>query len=241
MTACAPLCGLADARRVTSRSPSQTKLCPKRVAGVRHPANSAQLKVAGEPGGRKKCRIKAGGRLRVPRPATPPRRAGRGVSIGGRNFHFLLGRVAGIRKFREKTTVFRHSARWLSQVVFRNFTGVGAGVIFYPLGASRGSVFPLSYSRRKIGGSRRGYLRISGRASCQEKKQICVRTSPETQQLVKEMCPLDSCRLLFKLAVELDMVMNALAAGMEIPDEQLRTLRSRCIQDVKNRRQYLAG
>ena len=60
-----------------------------------------------------------------------------------------------------------------------------------------------------------------------------MRTSPETQQLVKEMCPLDSCRLLFKLAVELDMVMNALAAGMEIPDEQLRTLRSRCIQDVK--------
>ena len=97
------------------------------------------------------------------------------------------------------------------------------------------------YSRRNTGGSRRGYLRISGRASCQEKKQICVRTSPETQQLVKEMCPLDSCRLLFKLAVELDMVMNALAAGMEIPDEQLRTLRSRCIQDVKNRRQYLAG
>ena len=39
------------------------------------------------------------------------------------------------------------------------------------------------------------------------------------------MCPLDSCRLLFKLAVELDMVMNVLAAGMEIPDEQLRTLR----------------
>ena len=73
------------------------------------------------------------------------------------------------------------------------------------------------------------------------RKPVCVRTSPETQQLVKEMCPLDSCRLLFKLAVELDMVMNALAAGMEIPDEQLRTLRSRCIQDVKNRRQYLAG
>ena len=59
----------------------------------------------------------------------------------------------------------------------------------------------------------------------QEKKQICVRTSPETQQLVKEMCPLDSCRLLFKLAVELDIVVNVLAAGMEIPDEQLRTLR----------------
>ncbi len=41
------------------------------------------------------------------------------------------------------------------------------------------------------------------------------------------------CRLLFKLAVEQDMVMNVLAAGMEIPDEQLRALRGRCVQDVK--------
>ncbi len=41
------------------------------------------------------------------------------------------------------------------------------------------------------------------------------------------------CRLLFKLAVEQDMVMNVLAAGMEIPDEQLRALRGRCIQNVK--------
>ena len=29
------------------------------------------------------------------------------------------------------------------------------------------------------------------------------------------------------------MVMNVLAAGMEIPDEQLRALRGRCVQDVK--------
>ena len=41
------------------------------------------------------------------------------------------------------------------------------------------------------------------------------------------------CRLLFKLAVELDMVMNVLAAGMEIPDEQLKALRGRCVQNVK--------
>ena len=143
MTACAPLCSLAGIRRVTNRRSPQTQPCQKRVAGVRHPVNSAQPKVAGEPGGRKKCRIKAGGRLCAPRPATPPRRAGRGFSIGGRNFHFLLGRVAGIRKFREKTTVFRHSARWLSQVVFRGCAGISAGVIFHPLGASRGSVFPL--------------------------------------------------------------------------------------------------
>ena len=33
------------------------------------------------------------------------------------------------------------------------------------------------------------------------------------------------CRLLFKLAVEMDMMMNVLAAAMEIPEEQLRELR----------------
>ena len=65
-------------------------------------------------------------------------------------------------------------------------------------------------------------------------KPVCVRTSPETQQLVKEMCPLDSCRLLFKLAVELDMVMNVLAAGMEIPEEDLDRLRGRCVREVKS-------
>ena len=56
-----------------------------------------------------------------------------------------------------------------------------------------------------------------------------MRTSPETQQLVKEMCPLNSGRPLFKLAVVQGMVMNALAAGMEIPDEQLRALRGRYV------------
>ena len=143
MTACAPLCGPDGVQRVTSRRSPQTQPCPKRVAGVYHPTNSAQPKVAGEPGGRKMCRIKAGGRLRVPRPATPPRRAGRGFSIGGRNFHFLLWQVTDIRKFRKKTAVFRHSIRWLSQVVFWHFTGISAGVSFHPLGSSRGSVFPL--------------------------------------------------------------------------------------------------
>lgn len=41
------------------------------------------------------------------------------------------------------------------------------------------------------------------------------------------------CRLLFKLAVELDMTMNILAAGMEIPEGQLGELRGRCVQNVK--------
>lgn len=41
------------------------------------------------------------------------------------------------------------------------------------------------------------------------------------------------CRLLFKLAVEQDMVMNVLAAGMEISDDALQKLRGRCVQNVK--------
>jgi len=44
------------------------------------------------------------------------------------------------------------------------------------------------------------------------------------------------CRLLFKLAVELDMVMNVLASGMEIPEERLRSLRGHCVQNVKKTR-----
>ena len=41
------------------------------------------------------------------------------------------------------------------------------------------------------------------------------------------------CRLLFKLAVEMDMMMNVLAAGMEIGEDQLKSLRARCVQNVK--------
>ena len=114
-----------------------------------------------------------------------------------------------------------------------------------------------------------------------EKIKFALRMSPETQQLVQEMCPRDNCqtqnefiekairfyagyvsgqdacaflpaaltaamrgtihdsenrvcRLLFKLAVELDMVMNVLAAGMEIPQSDLDRLRGRCVRDVKS-------
>ena len=41
------------------------------------------------------------------------------------------------------------------------------------------------------------------------------------------------CRLMFKLAVEMDMMMNVLAAALEIPEEQLRGLRGWCVQEVK--------
>ena len=40
-------------------------------------------------------------------------------------------------------------------------------------------------------------------------------------------------RLLFKLAVEQDMMMNVLAAGLEINTEALDDLRGRCVQNVK--------
>ena len=114
-----------------------------------------------------------------------------------------------------------------------------------------------------------------------EKIKFAFRMSPETQQLVKDLCPKDNCktqnefiekaihfyagylatedaadflpslystvlrglihdsenrtcRLLFKLAVELDMMMNVLAAGMEIPPEDLERLRGRCVREVKS-------
>ncbi|MDE6590918.1 MAG: hypothetical protein K2K53_11360 [Oscillospiraceae bacterium] len=40
-------------------------------------------------------------------------------------------------------------------------------------------------------------------------------------------------RLLFKLTVEIGMMMNVLAAGLEIDSSQLDDLRWRCVQDVK--------
>ena len=40
-------------------------------------------------------------------------------------------------------------------------------------------------------------------------------------------------RLLFKVAVELDMVMNVVAARMKPDDETLKRLRARCVQEVK--------
>lgn len=40
-------------------------------------------------------------------------------------------------------------------------------------------------------------------------------------------------RLLFKLTVEVSMMMNVLAAGMEISEADLEQLRARCIREVK--------
>lgn len=41
---------------------------------------------------------------------------------------------------------------------------------------------------------------------------------------------------LFRLSVEMAMMMNILAAGLEINDEDLRKLRGRCVNEVKKTR-----
>jgi len=41
---------------------------------------------------------------------------------------------------------------------------------------------------------------------------------------------------LFRLSVEMSMMMNILAAGLEISDEDLRKLRGRCVNEVKKTR-----
>ena len=113
-----------------------------------------------------------------------------------------------------------------------------------------------------------------------EKVKFALRISPETQQLVKDLCPRDNCqsqnefvekalrfycdylvagdctsilppiylsalrgtihytenhiaRLLFKLAVEMNMMMNVLASELDVTPETLERLRGRCIQEVK--------
>ena len=113
-----------------------------------------------------------------------------------------------------------------------------------------------------------------------EKIKFALRIAPETQKLVKDLCPRDNCqsqnefidkairfyagylsakdavdvlppalvaalkgtvqgsegriaRLLFKLAVELDIMMNILAAGMGVSESDLKQLRERCVREVR--------
>lgn len=42
-----------------------------------------------------------------------------------------------------------------------------------------------------------------------------------------------NARLLFKLAVEVDMMMQVLAAGMEVDPATLESLRAQCVREVK--------
>jgi hypothetical protein len=41
------------------------------------------------------------------------------------------------------------------------------------------------------------------------------------------------CRLLFKQAVEQDMMMNIMAAGIDLSTEDMERLRARCVKEVK--------
>ncbi len=41
---------------------------------------------------------------------------------------------------------------------------------------------------------------------------------------------------LFRLSIEMSMMMNILAAGLEINEEELRSLRGRCVQQLKKTR-----
>ena len=112
-----------------------------------------------------------------------------------------------------------------------------------------------------------------------EKIKFALRISPQTQELVKELMPMDNCqtqnefiekairfyagylmgnaasdfaagsrlrhpgtlqdsenrtaRLLFKLAVEVDMMMHLFATAMEIEPEILEKLRSLCVREIK--------
>ena len=113
-----------------------------------------------------------------------------------------------------------------------------------------------------------------------EKIKFALRITPETQKLVKDLCPRDNCqsqnefidkairfyagylsakdavevlppalvsvlkgtvqdsegriaRLLFKLAVEVNMLMNILAAELDVSESTLEGLRKRCVQEVR--------
>ena len=119
-----------------------------------------------------------------------------------------------------------------------------------------------------------------------EKIKFALRIMPETQQLVKDIYPLDNCqnqsefiekaihfyagyiasknateflapilvsalqstmkgmedhisRILFKLAVELNMMMNVLASELDTSPDTLEQMRGRCIQEVKKTIGYI--
>lgn len=72
-----------------------------------------------------------------------------------------------------------------------------------------------------------GYL--SGQDACDYLPPALVSAIKGTIQATENRL----ARLLFKLAVELDMMMNILAAGMEVSESDLGPLRERCVQEVR--------
>ena len=71
--------------------------------------------------------------------------------------------------------------------------------------------------------------------SClQAAEAACIR-APEltvTLRMTVRDSATHTCRLIFKLAVEVDMLMHVLASGMEIDPAVLDKLRGRCVQEL---------
>ena len=141
MTACAPLCGLAGTQRVTSRRSPQMRLCPKRVACVRHPTNSAQPKVAGEPGGRKKCRIKAGGRLHAPPASHTAPQSGSGLFHRWSEFQLFAVADGRCQKIQRGNRLVSASHKMAVTGGFQKFCGSQRGGHFSPSGVNLGVWF----------------------------------------------------------------------------------------------------
>ena len=72
-----------------------------------------------------------------------------------------------------------------------------------------------------------GYLMAEDSAS------ILASALVKALQSVAQESERPTARMLFKLAVEINMMMKVLAAGMEISDEDLRQLRARAVREVK--------
>ena len=141
MTDCAPLCGLSAIRKVTSRRSPQTQPCQKRVAGVCHPAKSAQPKVAGEPGGRKKCRIKAGGRLRAPPASHTAPQSGAGLFHRWSEFSLFAVTDGRCQKIQRGNRLVSASHKMAVTGGFPEFHGSQCGGHFLPPGGKSGVSF----------------------------------------------------------------------------------------------------
>ena len=141
MTACAPLCASSAIWKVTSRRSPQTQPCQKRVAGVCHPAKSAQPKVAGEPGGRKKCRIKAGGRLRAPPASHTAPQSGAGLFHRWSEFSLFAVTDGRCQKIQRGNRLVSASHKMAVTGGFQKFCGSQRGGQFSPSGVNSGVWF----------------------------------------------------------------------------------------------------
>lgn len=66
-----------------------------------------------------------------------------------------------------------------------------------------------------------------------EEVSHCLLALTETLRGMLDESENQNARMLFKLAVEIDMMMHILAVSYEIDDSYLRTLRGRCVEEVR--------